>query len=68
MNASWRSGLKAQSDFERVQLSAKPTLADAETCQQSQAAALLGEPARGTVAAPFPKGLLCALPARSLPE
>jgi tetratricopeptide (TPR) repeat protein len=30
--------LKAQMDFERVELSAKPTLAEAETCQQSQAA------------------------------
>jgi tetratricopeptide (TPR) repeat protein len=32
--------LKAQSDFDRVQLSARPPLADAETCQQSEAAAL----------------------------
>ena len=32
--------IKAQTDFERVELSAKPTLADAENCQQSQAAAL----------------------------
>uniref|UniRef100_Q01NG9 Uncharacterized protein n=1 Tax=Solibacter usitatus (strain Ellin6076) TaxID=234267 RepID=Q01NG9_SOLUE len=32
--------LKAQTDFERVQLAAKPTLADIETCQQSEAAAL----------------------------
>jgi tetratricopeptide (TPR) repeat protein len=32
--------LKAQSDFERVQLSPRAALADAETCQQSQAASL----------------------------
>ncbi len=52
--------LKAQSDFERVQLSAKPTLADIENCQQSQAAALSVSPPEDGSILHFRKGW-CAL-------
>ncbi len=48
--------LKAQSDFERVQLSAKPTLADIENCQQSEAAALAVTPPEELALLHFRKG------------
>jgi hypothetical protein len=52
--------LKAQTDFERVELSAKPALADAETCQQSQAAVLTVTAPEDLAVLHFRKGY-CAL-------
>lgn len=52
--------LKAQTDFERVSLSARPTLADAETCMQSEAAALAVSPAEELAVLHFRKGY-CAV-------
>jgi tetratricopeptide (TPR) repeat protein len=54
--------LKAQTDFERVQLSPHPALADAESCQQSQAAALAVSPPEELALLHFRKGW-CALAA-----
>ena len=52
--------LKAQGDFERVQLAARPSLAEAETCQQSQAAVLTVTPPEEVAQLHFRKGF-CAL-------
>jgi tetratricopeptide (TPR) repeat protein len=52
--------LKAQSDFERVQLAARSPLADSEACLQSQAAAISVSPPEDLALLHFRKGW-CAL-------
>jgi tetratricopeptide (TPR) repeat protein len=52
--------LKAQTDFERVELAPKPPLADSEICQQSQAAELSVAPPEEAALLHFRKGW-CAL-------
>jgi tetratricopeptide (TPR) repeat protein len=54
--------LKAQSDFERVQLSARPVLADAESCLQAEASAIPVSPPEELPLLHFRKGW-CALAA-----